>query len=267
MAISLTCTNHPHSGTITVQTSPTTEYSNVDKIRIKRKPTNLGNQSEAFTAVYLTSILSDDDFNITFEDGLCRNNVEYLYMVEYLRDTSATNYSVVASKTFTIKSVFDVMLLWDESGYWKTPLNVAPINFNTIAPYSINTPVNAKKPSTYMLSQQNYDEGTAKGVWLKMVGPEDKITFETDHNWYYRQQFKSFLTNGKLKILKSVSGEMWAVGIKTDTIADASLFDTAEIDGARQIEFSWFEVGDVNSEEDLYELGFINVLEKYRCGS
>ena len=59
---------------------------------------------------------------------------------------------------------------------------------------------------------------------------------------------------------------MWLVGIKTDNISDTSLFSDAEIEGARQLEFGWIEIGDVESEADLYENGFIDVPSDYWSG-
>ena len=59
---------------------------------------------------------------------------------------------------------------------------------------------------------------------------------------------------------------MWLVGLKTDSITDVSLFDNAEIEGARQLEFGWLEVGDVDSEADMYENNLINVPSGYWSG-
>ena len=148
-------------------------------------------------------------------------------------------------------------------------LNVSAINPTTIAPYAMNTPIYARKPSLYKFSSLNYEEGNCTGIFLDMVdlsGNETNIQFVTDHNWQYRKSFKNWLTLGNAKFIKSVSGEMWLVGIKSDSVTDNSLFSNAEIEGARQIEFGWVEVGEADNEEDLYENGLINVPMEFWSG-
>lgn len=258
MAINLTCTNHPHYGYITVDTSPDGAYSGVSKLIIKRKIKD----EFLFTSVYMKSVASAADLTVSFDDFLCRNNYEYQFKVEY---RNAQN-GIIDSQTYNIKSYFDVLVICDGEEIWYTPLNVSAINFTTIKPYAVNTPLYSAKPSYYSYTETNYEEGTCTGIFLKMTGPENKIVFDTSHNWKYRKDFKNFITLGNAKVIKSVSGEAWLVGIKSDSISDNSLFQNAEIEGARQLEFGWLEIGDFESEADLYENGLINVTEDYWSG-
>lgn len=258
MAINLTCTNHPHYGYITVETSTQDTYSGVSTLIIKRKIRD----EFLFTSVYMKNISSASDLTVTFNDFLCRNDYEYQYKVEY---RNAQN-GIIDSQTFNVQSYFDVLVICDGEEIWYTPLNVSAINTTTIKPYAVNTPIYSKKPSYYSYTETNYEEGTCTGIFLKMVGPENKITFDTSHNWKYRKDFKNFITLGNAKVIKSVSGEAWLVGIKSDAISDNSLFQNAEIEGARQLEFGWLEIGDFESESDLYENGLINVTEDYWSG-
>lgn len=263
MAINVSCINHPHYGCITVQTSPGSIPSGVNKVRISKKISS----KFVFVSVYLKTVSTTADLTFTFDDYLCRNNVTYQYKVDYIHDIDSTSYNIIESQTFEIKCMFDLLVIKDSGETYATPLNAFPINTNTIRPFVLNTPLMTKKPSYYSIGNAQYKEGTAQGVWLKMVGEENNIQFETDQNWEYREKFVSFLCNGLGKLLKSVSGEMWLVGIKSDGISDNSLFSTAEVDGARQIEFGWIEIGEVESENDLYENGLINVPSKYWSGT
>ena len=208
-----------------------------------------------FTSVYMKEIETTDDLAFIFNDFFCRNNYEYQYKLEYRNE----NGGLIDSVTYNIVSRFDVLVICDADEIWYTPLNVSAINFNTVRPYTVNTPIFATKPSYYSYTATNYEEGSCTGIFLKMTGEESNIQFETEHNWKYRKQFKNWLTLGNAKIIKSVSGEAWIVGIKSDAISDTSLFSDAEIDGARLIEFGWIEIGDIESEADLYENDFINV--------
>lgn len=258
MAITLTGTNYPHHGYIHMHSDGDSSYTGVVRLVLKR--TIQGEFS--FISVYTKAVELASDLDFSFDDYYCRNNYTYQYKVVYLNSEGG----IVAEQSCTVQSSFDVLVVCDKDALWCSPLNVAPINFNTIKPYAINQPIYSKKPSYYNVTMINYDEGTCTGIFLEMVGPENNITFETAHNWKYRRTFKEFLTEGNAKILKSVSGEMWLVGIKTDGISDSSLFTQAEIDGARQLEFGWIEIGDVESEQDLYENGFINVPPEFFSG-
>ena len=273
MAVLLSCVNHMHYGYITVMTNadipdpPDVDpndppipplYSDVVAVVIKRKIKD----EFLFESIYMKQISVPSDFDITFNDPYCRNNYEYQYKVEYINEEGGT----VDSTTYNIKSVFDLLVIADANEIWYTPLNVSAINPTRIKPFAMNTPIYAKKPSMYYYNALNYEEGSCTGIFLKMIGDEDNIQFDTSYNWKYRKQFKDFITKGNAKIIKSVSGEIWMVGIKTDSITDNSLFSNAEIEGARQIEFGWVEVGEVDNEKDLYDNGLINVPEEYWSG-
>ena len=255
MAITLTGVNHPHYGYIKINSSGDNTYTTVTRLILKRKI-----QSDIlFTSLYTKAISTTSDLTFNYTDYLCRNNVTYQYKVVYLNDEN----NVVAEELLNIKSHFDVLVIADKDARWVTPLNCSAINTTRIKPYATNTPVYSTKPSTYSVTAINYEEGICTGIFLEMTGPENDITFETDNNWRYRQRFKDFITQGNAKVLKGTSGEAWIVSIKSDSISDTSLFDQAEIDGARQIEFGWMETGNIESESDLYENGFISVPSDY----
>lgn len=255
MAITLTGVNHPHYGYVKITSSGDNTYTTVTRLILKRKI-----QSDIlFTSLYTKAVSTTEDLSFTYSDYLCRNNVTYQYKVVYLNAEG----NVVDEEFVNVKSHFDVLVIADKDAKWRTPLNCSAINTTRIKPYAFNSPVYSVKPSTYSVTAINYEEGTCTGIFLEMVGPENNITFETDNNWRYRKDFKDFITQGNAKILKGTSGEAWIVGIKTDSISDSSLFDKAEIDGAREISFGWSEVGDIESESDLYENGFISVPSEY----
>ena len=258
MAITLTGVNHPHYGYISLTSTGDPSYTSVTRLVLKRKILS----ESKFTSVYTRTVSSVSRLNFSFNDYYCRNGYEYQYKLTYLNEQD----NIVDEKVFNIVSSFDVLVVCDKDEIWYTPLNVSAINPTTIKPFAINSPILSRKPSYYSVTAINYEEGTCKGVFLRMTGPENDITFETEHNWKYRKDFKNWLTLGNAKVIKSVSGEMWLVGLKTDSITDVSLFDNAEIEGARQLEFGWLEVGDVDSEADMYENNLINVPSGYWSG-
>lgn len=284
MAILLDCVNHQHYGYITVSTSavvpepeppvgetptllgadpepdpePEPTYEDVTRILIKRRMVG----GTKYQSVFTQEVSSLEDLNVTFNDFGCRNNYEYFYVVQYFDEYDQALYS----QTYTVKSYFDCMVLADGDKVYYTPMNFAAINPTRIKPYVMNTPLYSTKPSYYCNTMTNYEEATCQGTFLKATGDENHIQFDTTHNWEYRKEIKDWLTIGNAKLLKNVTGEMWIIAIKTDSISDTSLFSQAEVEGARLLEFGWFEVGEADSESDLYDNNLINVPSEYWSG-
>lgn len=260
--------NHPHYGHISVSYYTDNCQLQVNRLVLKRKIVG----EYLFTSVHTISSNSGyygSEIDFEYDDYYCRNNYKYQYKMEFRYDYTeegVEHSDLVHTATVNVDSFFDVLVVCDGVEAWYTPLNVSAVNPTTIRPYSMNTPLNAKKPSYFTNGVVNYEEGSCTGVFLKMAGPENNITFDTSYNWKYRKDFKNFITLGNAKVIKTVSGEVWLVGIKTDSITDTSLFDNAEIEGARQLEFGWFEVGEITNESDLYENGLINVPREYWNG-
>ena len=252
----LSCNNIQHLGVVEVMTtiSSTDEYSSdIKQILIKRK---IASEFLPIT-IYQKNVADVSDLTVEIEDALCRNNTEYEYKVEY-RDE---NDVIINSETCNIVSFFNCLVLFDEDKVYTCPLNCSAINFNTIKPFVVNAPILSKKPSYYCNTMINYDEGTCQGTFVDIDDTGRNIEFIYKDNWKYRKKFKDWLTVGNAKVIKSVSGEMWLVGIKTDTISDSSIFSDAEIDGARLVEFGWVEIGDVDSEQDLYDNNLISLID------
>lgn len=251
----LSCKNIQHVGVIQINTttSSASEYtSDITKIIIKRK---IASESRYIT-IYQHDVANISDLTVELNDALCRNNTEYLYKVEYRNDSDV----IVEYTSTTINSYFNCLVILDESKVYSCPMNCSAITFTSIKPYIMNVTLHNAKPSYYCNSAINYSEGTCQGTFVDMVEINNKIDFIYKDNWRYRANFKNWLMSGTAKLIKSVSGEMWLVGIKTDSISDSSLFSDAEIDGARLIEFGWVEIGDADSTDDLMEY---NLLQSY----
>lgn len=252
----LSCNNIQHLGVVKVSTAISgteTDITQVTKVIIKRKIAS----EFLFLTVYQKNIADVSELSIEMNDALCRNNTEYEYRVEYKNDTDVT----VDYATQRVVSKFNCLVLLDKDKVYTCPLNCSAIGFNTIKPYVVNAPLHSVKPSYYCNTIINYDEGTCKGTFVDIDDTGNNIEFVYENNWKYRKNFKNWLMEGNAKVIKSVSGEMWLVGIKTDTISDSSLFSDAEIDGARLIEFGWVEIGDVDSENDLYDNDIIELAD------
>lgn len=260
MAVHLNLTNNRFKGYVEFSSTNSLEEfnsSNVSRILIKRK---INGQYGGWMTVFTKNVSIDADFIFTQKDYFARSGHEYLYEMEYY-----SGNTLLKSVSNTVKSEFDCIVICDNDDCYFTPLNVGSINVSRIKPYTMNKPYNAEKPSYYCNTRINYEEGSCTGIFLDVEGTEDKFNFVTRNNYVYRSRFKNWLTNGKAKLLKNVYGEMWIIAIKTDTIVDASITEY-QVEGARTISYDWFELGDANSESDLYELGLSNVEPAYWSG-
>lgn len=74
----------------------------------------------------------------------------------------------------------------------------------------------------------------------------------------YQRDFMDYICDSIPKILKLPDGRLWLIQVTpnpTDTANQAY--------NDREISWSWVEIGDVDSEEDLYYLGFSNVEQEW----
>jgi hypothetical protein len=71
-----------------------------------------------------------------------------------------------------------------------------------------------------------------------------------------RNELEQFLTNKRAKIIKDWNGNMWLVMIMSNV--SCSFNDNY---GMGMVSFSadWLEVGDPTNQQDLYNVGLINV--------
>lgn len=262
MAIYLNLTNNRYKGYIEFSSTNTFDEfdsSNVKSVLVKRKINGIPG---GWITIFTKSIAIDTDLVFNEKDIYARSGETYLYEMEYYDE----NNNLLTTISNTVESVCDCIVICDSEDCYFTPLNTGSIDVNRIKPYTMNTPYNATKPSYYCNSTINYEEGSCTGVFLDIEGTDNDFNFVTKNNYKYRNSFKNWLTNGKAKLLKNIYGEVWVIAIKTDTISDKGMMSNGQVEGARTISFDWFEVGDANSEEEMYELGLSDIESSYWSG-
>ena len=100
-------------------------------------------------------------------------------------------------------------------------------------------------PTVYTNSDTNYTSGSTSGCFLKF--DFDTCTIDTSGGIKYRKDVMQWLCNNKAKILKLNDGRIYLIKItgKPTDISEGH-------EDLRRISFEWVEIGDVNSEKDLY---------------
>lgn len=152
-----------------------------------------------------------------------------------------------------------MLVVADENEIWATPLTDGFCNTNTVFPLSVISTLNNKYPTIVRNSSANYEEISVSARFYKFN--KETCSFEIENDSIrnkYIEDCKVFLTNGKAKMLKNVDGRRWLVYVTTPPS------DNAENDyRLRLITFGCTEVGNADSEEDLYRVGITNVGEEW----
>ncbi len=115
---------------------------------------------------------------------------------------------------------------------------------------------NGKYPYSFKCGCANYSSGTASGMFVPILD-NCKFIFSNENNnnivWKYRNELKECLCNGKPKILKYFDGRTKLVSIN-DTVSD----DEGEYNDKNITTFSWTEIGDITSTNDMIDNGLMN---------
>lgn len=209
--------------------------------------------------IFVREIHTREDFDVTFNDYSVRANGEMQYVVVPIYNGLEHNYS-----TTTVKSEFTHMFLISKDTVYGTNITDGFCDTTRNIPSQNVELLNQRYPIFVRNSQANYDTGECKGCFMKLTDNDGQCStemFEPEHDYeriMYQKEVMDFICNGEPKILKLPDGRMWLVQVTPNPTDQA---DTAY--NNRNISFQWVEIGDVNSEEDMYYLGLSDIDEQW----
>ena len=151
------------------------------------------------------------------------------------------------------------MFLIENGIVWGTDITDGFCDTTRNIPSSNVELLNSKYPVFVRNTIANYDTGTCKASFMPFVTDENdcELAYGSEYDYkriQYQRKFMDFICDGVPKILKMPDGRMWIVQITPNPT------DTANVKyNNREISWSWVEIGDVNSEEDLYYLGLSDI--------
>lgn len=199
------------------------------------------------------------DFKINYPDYFTASGqaVEYA-IVPLLNGLEGTYATTRAAAKFTEMFLIEGDVVWGTEitdGYCDTTRNI---------PSSTVELLNSRYPVFIRNTMANYDTGTCKGSFLPFANEDTcELAYGEEYDYLridYQRKFMDFISDGIPKILKLPDGRLWLVQIAP------SPSDTAgQSYNDREISWSWTEVGSVDSEEDLYYLGFSEVDPEWWC--
>lgn len=195
---------------------------------------------------------SIEDFAINYPDYFVASGQSVEYAVVPVLYGSEGLYS--STKT---TSEFQKMFLIEGGTIWGTEITDGFCDTTRNIPASTVELLNSKYPVFVRNTIANYDTGNCKGSFVPLDEASCEYAYDSEQDYKrikYQKEFMDFICDSVPKILKLPDGRLWLVQV-TPNPADTANQGYND----REISWSWVEVGDVNSEEDLYYLGFSNV--------
>lgn len=161
----------------------------------------------------------------------------------------------------TVESSFDGIYILDREQLWGTIVTDAFINTVRNIEKSYQTTLNNRYPVSSSAAVVNYDSGSATGEFVPFDNNTCELIYDDGVRTEYQKRFMDFLTNYRAKILKSLDGRIWLVDV------NPSPSDSAEnMYNRRLVTFNWTEIGDVESQSDIYYTRFFDVPKEYWGG-
>lgn len=157
-----------------------------------------------------------------------------------------------------VTSKFSKMFLIEGDTVWGTDITDGYCDTTRNIPSSNVELLYRRYPLFIRNSIANYDTGNCKGSFVPLVDEyKCELAYNSKYDYQrikYQREFMDYICDSIPKILKMPDGRLWLIQVTPNPtdVANQQYYD-------RQISWSWVEVGDVNSEEDLYYLGFSNI--------
>ena len=212
----------------------------VSSIRIKRRK----NDEHKWTTMFEIPISTNEDFEFELEDRYAQGSQDYYYamipVIEHVEGNVNKN---------SIRSEFSSYFILDKDISY-------PIIFNTSLNIELNRNVGIintlgrKYPFIISNGLSQYKTGTLSFALAQMINCD----IDTTNGYNYRTQFEEWITNGKPKILKDWTGQIFMMDITNSISIDYSHYDLPSY----QIQFT--EIGNPLDENDLYFNNFIDVI-------
>lgn len=211
----------------------------VTAMRIKRRKYN----DHTWFTLWNIPINKNEDFGFERFDRYAQAGQEYYYALVPVIENVEGNMN-------------KNNILSEYSGYFVLDSEISyPIIFNT----SLNLQIN-KQIGTVNTLGRKYPYVFANGLSYYKTGklkfslaPYEDCEIITSKGYEYRMKFDEWIMNGRPKIIKDWTGQIYMISITSGIPIDYSFYDLPSY----EIQFS--EIGDVLSQDDMYNNNFTNV--------
>lgn len=228
--------------------------NNISCLLLKRKEYD----SYLWMTLHKQEVSKVEDFNFEYKDYFAKSNKRYMYaIVPIFRNTGEEGEYIIASQVNDknnqyIDAKFDCLTIYeDEDNVYSTILETGSCDTTRNQKVGIVEMKNKAKPKIFVNSRVNYNTGSVSGLFVAL---KEDGSYDFENSTDYRSKVIDCFTNGKTKYVKTDDGRAW--------ICEFNGNPTDSMNGAKEkrlISCNWIEVGDADSEKDLYENGLINV--------
>lgn len=209
--------------------------------------------------IFVKEVNSIEDFHINYPDYFVASGQPVEYAVVNVLNGCEGTYAITR-----VISQFRKLFLIEGNTVWGTEITDGFCDTTRNIPSSTVELLNSRYPVFVRNTIANYDTGNCKGSFVPLDEDSCEFAFDSEQDYgriKYQRDFMNYICDGIPKILKLPDGRLWLVQITPNPS------DTANQQyNDREITWSWVEVGDVNSEEDLYYLGFSDVTSEWWNG-
>lgn len=202
--------------------------------------------------LFVKEVKTIEDFKINYPDYFVASGQPVEYAIVPVLNGCEGTYAIAR-----VISKFSKMFLIEGNTVWGTEITDGFCDTTRNLPASTVELLNSRYPIFIRNTIANYDTGSCKGSFVPLDEGSCKYAYDGEQDYErikYQKNFMDYICDSIPKILKLPDGRLWII----QTTPSPS--DTArQAYNDREISWSWVEVGDINSQEDLYYLGLSNV--------
>ncbi len=214
-------------------------------LRVKRRKKG----TYKWTTLFEIPVNKKEDFSFTRIDKYARGKTNYEYSIVPVLNNTEGNYNIS-----NIETLFEGIFIVDANKIYHSKYNIEHINPKRQKPSTVVVPIDRQYPFVVSNGEVNYYSGEIKATFIEESTSGDDTVLNFERAWEYRDGFKDWLLNGIPKIIKYDDGRMWLVMITGDIDEESE----GHWDNVKTT-FGFTEIGDCESNNDLYHNGLIDV--------
>lgn len=196
--------------------------------------------------------ISADDNKFTYHDNFAVSGIEYEYAFVPIIDGDEGTYI-----SDTIKAKFAGVFICDEQTIYRFWANVNYGTGEQIQKVGVFEPFGRRYPVVVSNSVINYYKGTIGGTVLPYNYLSNK-KLDRVAMMEERKVLLNFMNNKKAKILKDPNGNLWLIYFSDSPVIS---FYQNYYNGLADVTANYVEIGDAESQTDLYNAGLIKGIE------
>ena len=216
----------------------------ISDMRIKKRKRG----SYKWTTIHNVPIIDEDSFDFFYNDFIVASNTVYEYAAIPIINGVEGTYQIVDCAVD-----FEGAFVSDINNTYHVYLNMSCDSTTRAIAATVVEPVGSKYPYVYYHSMQQYDRFPLSGLFVERISCDE---WDIDNGWRYRKALRDFASNRLTKIVRFYDGRIY-MAASADQVNEATNGHPDFVISTLQ----FVEIGDPESNYDLYYHGFANFLE------